>query len=51
MEWSGTSYTAVVTRLEIGKVKSIVRDLDVGAFMVFHPLSGAEGGIVKRRVH
>ena len=41
----------VVTRLEIGKVKAIVRELDVGAFMVFHPLSGAEGGIVKRRVH
>jgi uncharacterized membrane-anchored protein YitT (DUF2179 family) len=41
----------VVTRLEIGKVKSIVRGLDVGAFMVFHPLSGAEGGIVKQRVH
>ena len=41
----------VVTRLEIGKVKSIVRELDAGAFVVFHPLSGAEGGIVKRRVH
>jgi uncharacterized membrane-anchored protein YitT (DUF2179 family) len=39
----------VVTRLEIGKVKKIVRDLDESAFLVFHPLSGAEGGIVKRR--
>ncbi len=38
----------VVTRLEIGKVKSIVRDLDGGAFVVFHPLAGVDGGIVKR---
>lgn len=38
----------VVTRLEIGKVKSIVRDLDSGAFVVFHPLAGVDGGIVKR---
>ena len=41
----------VVTRLEIGKVKKIVREVDAGAFVVFHPLSGADGGIVKRRVH
>jgi len=41
----------VVTRLEIGKVKKIVRDVDAGAFVVFHALSGADGGIVKRRVH
>jgi len=39
----------VVTRLEIGKVRSIVRDLDAGAFIVFHPLAGAEGGVVKAR--
>jgi len=39
----------VVTRLEIGKVRAIVRDLDREAFVVFHPLSGAEGGVVKRR--
>jgi uncharacterized membrane-anchored protein YitT (DUF2179 family) len=41
----------VVTRLEIGKVKRIVREFDPGAFVVYHPLTGAEGGIVKRRVH
>jgi uncharacterized membrane-anchored protein YitT (DUF2179 family) len=41
----------VVTRLEIGKVKKIVRELDGSAFVVFHPLSGAEGGVVKRRMH
>jgi uncharacterized membrane-anchored protein YitT (DUF2179 family) len=39
----------VVTRLEIGKVKAIVRDLDASAFIVFHALAGAEGGLVKTR--
>ena len=39
----------VVTRLEIGKVKAIVRDVDPKAFVVFHPLAGAEGGVVKTR--
>ena len=34
----------VVTRLEIGKVKAIVKEIDPTAFFVFHPLSGAEGG-------
>jgi uncharacterized membrane-anchored protein YitT (DUF2179 family) len=37
----------VVTRLEIGKVKTIVRELDERAFVVFHPLAGAEGGVKK----
>jgi uncharacterized membrane-anchored protein YitT (DUF2179 family) len=41
----------VVTRLEIGRVKSIVRALDGQAFVVFHPLTGAEGGVVKQRTH
>ncbi len=41
----------VVTRLEVGKVKRIVREFDAEAFVVFHPLSGAEGGVVKRRAH
>jgi uncharacterized membrane-anchored protein YitT (DUF2179 family) len=39
----------VVTRLEIGKVKAIVRELDPRAFIVYHPLAGAEGGVVKTR--
>jgi uncharacterized membrane-anchored protein YitT (DUF2179 family) len=39
----------VVTRLEIGNVKAIVRDIDPTAFLVYHPLSGAEGGVVKTR--
>jgi uncharacterized membrane-anchored protein YitT (DUF2179 family) len=38
----------VVTRLEIGKVKTIVRAIDGHAFVVSHPLADAEGGVVKR---
>ena len=38
----------VVTRLEIGKVKAIVRALDEHAFIVSHALADAEGGVVKR---
>ncbi len=38
----------VVTRLEIGRVKAIVRDVDGRAFVVHHPLAGAEGGLVRR---
>jgi uncharacterized membrane-anchored protein YitT (DUF2179 family) len=39
----------VVTRLEIGKVKAIVREIDPQAFIVYHALAGAEGGVVKTR--
>jgi uncharacterized membrane-anchored protein YitT (DUF2179 family) len=38
----------VVTRLEIGKVKAIVRAVDENAFIVSHALADAEGGVVKR---
>jgi uncharacterized membrane-anchored protein YitT (DUF2179 family) len=38
----------VVTRLEIGSVKSIVRSLDQNAFVTSHPLSDVDGGMVKR---
>jgi uncharacterized membrane-anchored protein YitT (DUF2179 family) len=41
----------VVTRLEIGKVKAIVRTLDPNAFVTSHPLTGVDGGTVKRRAH
>jgi uncharacterized membrane-anchored protein YitT (DUF2179 family) len=42
----------VVTRLEIGKVKAIVREVDEQAFFVFHPLAGAEGGTFRlKRFH
>ena len=39
----------VVTRLEIGRVKTVARDLDETAFIVVQPLSDAEGGVIKRR--
>jgi uncharacterized membrane-anchored protein YitT (DUF2179 family) len=39
----------VVTRLEVGKVKAIVREIDPDAFVVYHALAGAEGGVVKTR--
>lgn len=38
----------VVTRLEIGSVKNLAREVDASAFIVVHPLSDAEGGIVKK---
>jgi uncharacterized membrane-anchored protein YitT (DUF2179 family) len=37
----------VVTRLEIGKVKTIVRAIDPQAFVVSHPLADAQGGVGK----
>lgn len=41
----------VVTRLEVGKVKQIVRSRDAAAFVTYHALAGAEGGIVKKVAH
>lgn len=40
----------VVTRLEIGKVKSIVRGIDPSAFIVSHALADVDGGVVTRTV-
>jgi uncharacterized membrane-anchored protein YitT (DUF2179 family) len=39
----------VVTRLEIGKVKAIVRDADERAFVVVQPLADVQGGMVQKR--
>jgi uncharacterized membrane-anchored protein YitT (DUF2179 family) len=41
----------VVTRLEIGKVKAIIRDFDANAFVTSHPLADVDGGVVKRLAH
>jgi uncharacterized membrane-anchored protein YitT (DUF2179 family) len=41
----------VVTRLEIGKVKTIVRRLDPNAFVTTHALGDVDGGVVKRARH
>jgi uncharacterized membrane-anchored protein YitT (DUF2179 family) len=38
----------VVTRLEIGRVKSLVNEIDKAAFIVIHPLADAAGGIIKK---
>ena len=39
----------VVTRLEVGKVKAIVRGVDPAAFITSHALADVEGGTVKHR--
>jgi uncharacterized membrane-anchored protein YitT (DUF2179 family) len=38
----------VVTRLEIGRVKTVAQDMDDSAFILTHPLSDAQGGIIKK---
>ncbi len=38
----------VVTRLEIGRVKTVVRDIDDRAFIIVNALADAEGGVLKR---
>lgn len=38
----------VVTRLEIGRVRSVVSEIDAAAFVVTHPLADASGGIIKK---
>ena len=38
----------VVTRLEIGRVKTVVREIDEKAFIIVNPLADAEGGVLKR---
>jgi uncharacterized membrane-anchored protein YitT (DUF2179 family) len=38
----------VVTRLEIGKVKDVVKEIDPTAFVTTHALSDVEGGLIKR---
>jgi len=41
----------VVTRLEIAKVRGIVKDLDPAAFVVIQSLGDVHGGTVKRSLH
>jgi uncharacterized membrane-anchored protein YitT (DUF2179 family) len=38
----------VVTRLEIGRIKTAAQDIDSSAFIMVHPLADAEGGVVKK---
>ena len=38
----------VVTRLEIGSVKNVVKDIDRAAFIVINPLADVQGGMIKK---
>lgn len=38
----------VVTRLEIGRVRNVVNEIDGTAFVIVHPLADATGGIIKK---
>ena len=38
----------VVTRLEIGRIKTAAHGVDAGAFIVVHPLAYAEGGVIRK---
>lgn len=38
----------VVTRLEIGRIKTAAHEVDPAAFIVVHPLADAEGGVIKK---
>lgn len=41
----------VVTRLEVGKVSTLVKDIDPVAFITYHTLTNAEGGVVRKPKH
>jgi uncharacterized membrane-anchored protein YitT (DUF2179 family) len=40
----------VVTRLEIGKVKTVTEEIDGAAFIVTHALRDVAGGIIKKSI-
>jgi uncharacterized membrane-anchored protein YitT (DUF2179 family) len=40
----------VVTRLEIGNIKNVVKEIDPTAFITTHSLSDVEGGLIKKPV-
>jgi uncharacterized membrane-anchored protein YitT (DUF2179 family) len=40
----------VVTRLEIGNIKTVVREIDRSAFITTHSLSDVEGGLIKKNL-
>ncbi len=39
----------IVTKLEIGKVKKLVNEVDENAFIYYFPISNAKGGVLKKR--
>jgi uncharacterized membrane-anchored protein YitT (DUF2179 family) len=56
--WSSTGVSSseqeilycVVTRLEIGNIKTVVKEIDPTAFITTHSLSDVEGGLIKKTV-
>lgn len=40
----------VVTRLEIGNVQTVVKEIDEEAFITVHPLADVKGGMIKKTV-
>jgi uncharacterized membrane-anchored protein YitT (DUF2179 family) len=38
----------VVTRLEIGRIKTTAQEIDGSAFIVVHPLADASGGVIRK---
>jgi uncharacterized membrane-anchored protein YitT (DUF2179 family) len=38
----------VVTRLEIGRIRTVATEIDDAAFIVIHPLADASGGVIKK---
>lgn len=43
--------SCVVTRLEVGVVTALVREIDPSAFITTHTLTNAEGGVVRKARH
>lgn len=41
----------VVTRLEIGRVRTLVEEFDPSAFIVVYPLTDVHGGVIKKSAH
>lgn len=39
----------VVTRLEIGRIRTIIREVDERSFVIVHPLADVQGGTVRKR--
>lgn len=44
------SLFCVVTRLEVHKIKRIIKEIDETSFIVVHPISDVSGGMVKKRI-
>jgi len=40
----------VVTRLEIGNIKDVAKEIDPAAFITTHSLSDVDGGLIKRQI-